>query len=82
MHENIDELIDAWLSRIRDIEKALWADDPSASLLDQYQAAFREMEKLVAMKGNDDRHNFVIVIPVADRPQQLKICLDSLWHLC
>lgn len=82
MSENIDELIDAWLSRIRDIEKALWADDPDASLLDQYHAAFQEMERLIALKGDDDRHRFVIVIPVADRPQHLKSCLDSLLHLC
>lgn len=80
--ENIDELIDAWLSRIRDIEKALWADEPGASLLDSYHAAFQQMEQLIALKGHDDRHNFVIVIPVADRPQHLKSCLDSLLHLC
>ncbi|MDP2879096.1 MAG: hypothetical protein Q8N74_06180 [Sulfuricella sp.] len=29
MHENIDGLIEAWLSRIRAIEKALWADEPN-----------------------------------------------------
>ena len=79
---NIDKLIDAQLSRIRDIEKALWADEPSASLLEPYHTAFQEMERLIALKGDDDRHKFVIVIPVADRPQHLKSCLDSLLHLC
>jgi len=132
MHENIDELIEACRSRIRDIEKALWEDgrplsspthEPqankvrvgcqklralhhveqhtaqcaslidalrltqegegvNASLLESYHAAFQEMERLIALKGNDDRHQFVIVIPVADRPQHLKSCLDSLLHLC
>jgi hypothetical protein len=82
MHENIDELIDAWLSRIRDIEKALWADEPNESLLEPYHTAFQQMERLIALKGNDGRHQFVIVIPVADRPQHLKSCLDSLLHLC
>ena len=91
MRENIDELIDSCRSRIRDIEKALWADDPphpnplpraGEGVLDQYHAAFREMEQLIALKGNDDRHRFVIVIPVADRPQHMKSCLDSLLHLC
>ena len=82
MHENIDELIDACRSRILEIEKALWAEEPNASLLEPYHAAFREMERLIALKGHDDRHQFVIVIPVADRPQHLKNCLDSLLHLC
>jgi len=132
MHENIDELIEACRSRIRDIEKALWEDgrplsspthEPqankvrvgcqklralhhveqhtaqcaslidalrltqegegvNASLLESYHAAFQEMERLIALKGDDDRHQFVIVIPVADRPQHLKSCLDSLLHLC
>ena len=91
MHENIDELIDACRSRILDIEKALWADEPphpsplppaGEGVLEQYHAAFQEMERLIALKGNDDRHEFVIVIPVADRPQHLKSCLDSLLHLC
>lgn len=50
--------------------------------MEQYHAAFREMERLIALKGRDDRHEFVIVIPVADRPQHLESCLDSLLHLC
>jgi hypothetical protein len=28
------------------------------------------------------RHQFVIIIPVADRPRQLRNCLQSLLHLC
>jgi hypothetical protein len=28
------------------------------------------------------RHRFVVVVPVADRPQQLAACLDSLLELC
>jgi hypothetical protein len=51
-------------------------------VLEQYHAAFQEMERLIALKGDDQRHEFVIVIPVADRPQHLKSCLDSLLHLC
>lgn len=88
MHENIDGLIEGWLSRIREIEQVLWADTNAPSplagegALEQYHAAFRQMEQLIALKGNDDRHKFVIVIPVADRPQHLKNCLDSLLHLC
>ncbi|MDD5328779.1 MAG: hypothetical protein PHX38_02160 [Sulfuricella sp.] len=50
--------------------------------IESYQAAFRQLEQLIAEQGNDDRHKFVIVIPVADRPQHLQSCLDSLLHLC
>lgn len=79
---NIDELIAASLSRINAIEQELWAFEPNALLLDQYHAAFQQMEQLIALKGNDQRHEFVIIVPVADRPQHLKSCLDSLLHLC
>jgi hypothetical protein len=40
------------------------------------------LEKLQALKTVDDRYDFKIVIPVADRPQHLKHCLDSLHTLC
>ena len=96
-HDTIDELIEASLSRIHEIEKELWAFEPNGQgrsphpnplppagegVLDQYHAAFQQMEQLIALKGDDQRHEFVIIIPVADRPQHLKSCLDSLLHLC
>lgn len=77
-----DEKIAAQKAAIAEIEKALWAGGLNESLLDTYQAAFRQLEQLIAAQGEDDRHRFVIVIPVADRPQQLKSCLDSLLDLC
>lgn len=80
--DNIDELIAASLSCIHEIEQELWASEPNEKLLDQYHAVFQQMEQLIALKGDDQRHEFVIVVPVADRPQHLKSCLDSLLHLC
>jgi hypothetical protein len=95
--DNIDELIAASRSRIKEIEQALWASEPNGlgrfplpnplppageGVLEQYHAAFQEMERLIALKGDDRRHEFVIIVPVADRPQHLKSCLDSLLHLC
>jgi len=97
MQENIDELIAASLSRIQQIEKELWPDEKNCcepsplpnplphtgeGVLEDYQAAFRQLEKLIASNGDDQRHEFIIVIPVADRPQHLKSCLDSLLALC
>jgi len=51
-------------------------------LMGLYQQLFREMEAVIARHGGDRRHSFVIVIPVADRPQHLNSCLLSLLRLC
>ncbi|MET0072606.1 MAG: glycosyltransferase family A protein [Candidatus Thiodiazotropha sp.] len=52
------------------------------ALLDLHRRLFQDMESLIAEQGNDNRHRFVIVIPVADRPRQLRNCLQSLLELC
>jgi len=56
-------------------------------LLATYQALFREQEALIRQrckKGqvSDDRHHFVLAIPVADRPPHLRACLESLYQVC
>jgi hypothetical protein len=89
-HSNIDAQIAASLLRINEIEKTLWADHPlpnplplaGEGVIKQYHTAFQQLEQLIATKGDDRRHEFIIVIPVADRPQHLQSCLDSLLHLC
>ncbi|MEJ2455846.1 MAG: hypothetical protein P8103_17050 [Candidatus Thiodiazotropha sp.] len=64
------------------IEKALWSDDSQFDdLLDSYQALFREQEGLIQRRG-DDRHHFILSIPVADRPAHLQSCLESIHRLC
>jgi hypothetical protein len=82
MQANIDEQIEACLLHISKLEKELWATEPENLIVDQYHTAFQQLEKLIARKGEDQRHEFVIVIPVADRPQHLESCLNSLLHLC
>jgi len=67
---------------IAEIERELWAGGYDEDQLDTYQGAFRRLERLIAEQGSDVRHKFVIVIPVADRPQQLRDCLASLLGLC
>ena len=81
-NNGLDKLIEASRSCIDEIEKELWSSEPNEITLEQYHAAFQQMEQLIASKGADRRHEFIIVIPVADRPQHLKSCLDSLLHLC
>ena len=79
---NTEAQLETSLARIQEIEQALWSAVPTDTLLAQYQAAFREHEQRIAEQGDDQRHEFIIVIPVADRPQHLLSCLDSLLHLC
>ncbi len=63
-------------------EAALWAQGYDAAQLAGYQAAHRQLEDRIAAQGIDHRHKFIVFVPVADRPQQLAACLDSLLALC
>lgn len=82
IQENTDELITTSLARIQQLETALWSTEPEEELLKQYHSAFQQLEQLIASRGEDLRHEFIIIIPVADRPQHLQSCLDSLLNLC
>lgn len=64
------------------LEHQMHCDSYPEDLLDLHQQLFLELESLIANQSADDRHNFIIVIPVADRPQHLQTCLDSLYTLC
>ncbi|MDP2171318.1 MAG: hypothetical protein Q8J96_12940 [Rhodocyclaceae bacterium] len=74
--------LDAQRATIAAIEQNLWAGGTlNASLLEPYQAAFRRLEQMLGEQrrpAEDARHKFIIVIPVADRPQHLQACLGSL----
>ncbi|OGT88841.1 MAG: hypothetical protein A2514_08340 [Gammaproteobacteria bacterium RIFOXYD12_FULL_61_37] len=64
------------------LEQEMWRDGIDLDLLGRYQRLCREREHAIARQGKDDRHEFLIVIPVADRPQHLAECLESLLTLC
>lgn len=74
--------IRAQRARIDELEAALWEGGFNEPVLEDYQAAFRELEDLLLAQGEDRRHHFVIVVPVADSPRHLGDCLDSLLTLC
>jgi hypothetical protein len=76
------ERIAAQRRRVEQLETELWADGFVESGLASYQAAFRELEALIALRGPDRRRHFVVVIPVADSPQHLAACLSSLLTQC
>jgi hypothetical protein len=77
-----DEQIAAQQAVIAKFETLLWEDGFNASLLQSYQSAWRRLETLIAARGDDRRHRFVLIIPVADSPAQLQRCLASLLELC
>jgi len=65
------------------IERAMWSVPADFdALLEDYQALFREQDALLRQRGTDDRHRFVISIPVADRPAHLRACLESIFQVC
>jgi hypothetical protein len=60
------------------VERLLWESALGPEQVALYHALFAEMEGHIAAAGNDARHTFMVVVPVADRPQQLRTCLRSL----
>lgn len=70
------------------LERALWSGRADfVPLLDCYQALFREQDALIRRQAQaagaaDDRHDFIISIPVADRPAHLHACLESIYQVC
>ncbi len=78
----IDRVISLYKKTIVRLEQKIWKNQTTQENIEQYQNAFLVLEKLHELKTTDTRYNFKIVIPVADRPQHLKQCLDSLLRLC
>ena len=78
----IDRVISLYKKTIVRLEQEIWKNKATQENIEQYQNAFLVLEKLHELKTADTRYNFKIVIPVADRPQHLKHCLDSLLRLC
>jgi hypothetical protein len=78
----IDRVISLYKKTIKKVELELWQGQPDTEKVARYQDEFKVLEKLYQLKTSDERHHFKIVIPVADRPQHLKQCLNSLLTLC
>ena len=81
-HDRLDSIIRLYRQALPAIERALWSRGPDDERVTQYQNIFRELERFIAIRGDDRRHDFIVVIPVADRPRHLRQCLQSLLTLC
>jgi hypothetical protein len=70
------------------LETALWSGTLDFEpLLDCYQSLFREQDALVRQRAEaaglaDERYHFILSIPVADRPDHLHTCLESIYQVC
>jgi hypothetical protein len=62
----------------REIEESGYSKD----LLGLQRDLYTEFEHILSSAANDQRHHFLIVIPVADRPLMLRNCLFSLIKQC
>ncbi|MBU1193159.1 MAG: hypothetical protein KKE76_15815 [Gammaproteobacteria bacterium] len=43
---------------------------------------FREQEALIQLTADTQRYQFILSIPVADRPQHVRSCLESIYQQC
>ncbi len=79
---NSRNIIDIYKESIPVIENEIWRNIPDDPLIELYQKLFQELESNISLRAKDGRYKFIIVIPVADRPQHLENCLNSLLALC
>ncbi len=80
--ESVADLIVLYERCLPLLEQAMWGGlSDFDGLLDCYQSLHLEREALIEEIG-DDRHTFILSIPVADRPAHLKTCLESIYQQC
>ncbi|MCW9024587.1 MAG: hypothetical protein OQK73_07875 [Gammaproteobacteria bacterium] len=77
-----NKLIQLYQQAIPAIEAVLATYKFNDSIVLAYQNICMEMECLYSDHIKDERHHFIVVIPVADRPQHLAACISSLFQLC
>ena len=81
--EENQKLIELYNKSIPLIENLIWQGEINDNTINSYQHLFHELEKLIDKSNSPDtRHKFIITIPVADRPQHLNACLNSILTLC
>lgn len=69
------------------LENLLWTTDNFDPVLKIYQSLFREQDSLInslekSSSESGRRYDFILSIPIADRPEHLRACLESIFQLC
>lgn len=80
--ENIEPVVALYESVLLSLEERLAANGFKADLIKWHKKLFLELEGLLSLHKDHERHSFWVVIPVADRPVMLKHCLQSLLRQC
>ncbi len=84
--QKIERLVSLYHDIYPLIEQELWGSDNFNVMLQDYQGLFREQERLIQKLTPDPRlkkqHDFILSIPIADRPEHLRGCLESIFQLC
>jgi len=78
----LQQIISLYHQALDPIEQMLWEAGMDDQHVARYQALFRELEAHISRLPQDERHDFIIVIPVADRPMHLDECINSVLQLC
>ena len=80
--QSVERLISLYDAIYPLVEKKLWTADNFDEMLDIYQSLFREQESLIKQSDSTERYDFILSIPIADRPEHLRACLESIFQLC
>ena len=64
------------------VEKDAADKEFEEAVLELQRELYRELEGILLSSGSEQRHHFVIVVPVADRPLMLRNFLGSLIEQC
>ncbi|KOR28452.1 hypothetical protein TI03_04695, partial [Achromatium sp. WMS1] len=79
----ITELISVYDLIYPQLERLMWHSQTSLQTwLNTYQALFREQQLIIDQSNARLQHQFILSIPVADRPIHLHNCLESIYQLC
>jgi len=77
------KLTELYSNAIPLLEDCIWNNHITDATLTDYQKLFQEYETHVqSREDTGSRYKFIIAIPVADRPQHLNTCLQSILTLC
>ena len=71
----------SFAQQLQATENQLWNGDNFDDTLNHYQQLFKQQEATINAE-NDERYGFILSIPIADRPEHLKNCLESIYQLC
>ena len=80
--DNPDPVETLYETALRFLEKNAADKEFDENMLSLQRNLYKELEYILSFKHGGRRHNFLVVIPVADRPVMLKNCLESLTEQC